>query len=288
MFHGLALHTLIQYVLILVILCDRIMKRHKANQPLRPHDGRPPLLSPTFLAEMAEEVEQRVLQQNGFEAKGNDLKDRLTAKMQERSDGRGHNPHFRVQPLKESTYKRVRKRIAPVIGAGRIATTARQAAVLSVLNPITRGAVAGNMAHVLPALNANIDAVLFELGDKMDEKPKVLMSQASRKILGGLGLQPTVTRKKSKYRVVQVVMTNTAAGEQIQAVIVFRDTIFEGCVSHRIDDGLSIVLMHPNFNRPKFFAHFLGRRVLPCLFHKRRALAAEHDRVRVAEDVAIL
>ena len=99
MFHGLALHTLIQYVLILVILCDRVMKRHKANQPLRPHDGRPPLLSPTFLADMAEEVEQRVLQQNGFEAKGNDLKDRLTAKMQERSDGRGHNPHFRVQPL---------------------------------------------------------------------------------------------------------------------------------------------------------------------------------------------
>ena len=123
MFHGLSLHTLIQYVHILVILCDRIMKRHKAGQPLRPHDGRPPVLSPTFIAEMTQEVEDRALAQNAFEAKGNGLQDRLTAKMQERSDGRGHNPHFRVQPLKESTYRRVRRQIAPVIGAGRIATT---------------------------------------------------------------------------------------------------------------------------------------------------------------------
>ena len=246
------------------------------------------MVSPTFIAEMAAEVKQRDLQQNCFAAKGSDLKNRVTAKMRERSDSRGFNPHFRVPPLTPSTLKRVKQQVAPAIATARIATSARQAAVLSVLNPITRGAVAGNMTQVLPALNANIDAVLFELGDKMGDKPKVLMSPESRKILGGLGLQPTITRKKHKYRVVQVVMTNTAAGEQIQAVIVFRDTIFEGCVSHRINDGLSIVLMHPQFNRPKFFAHFLGRRVLPCLFGKRRALAVELDRVRVPDDVGAM
>ena len=243
------------------------MKRHNSGTPVRPVDGRPPLLSPTFVTEMAQEVEDKALAQDAFEVKGTGLRDRLTERMQARSDAKGHNPHYRVAPLTTSTLRRVRQKIAPVIAAGRIATTARQAAVLSVLNPITRGAVAGNMVDVVAELNANIDGVLFELGDKMGDKPKFLLSQESRKILGALGLQPTVTRDKKKYRVVQVVMTNTAAGQQIQAVIVFRDNLFEGCVSHRINDHRSVVFMYPKFDRPTFFAHFLGRRVLPRLFN---------------------
>jgi hypothetical protein len=288
MLHGFSLHAFIPYMHILAILCCRIMKRHKTGTPLRPADGRPPLVSPTFISEMTKEVHDRALAQNAYESKGPGLQDMLTEKRPERSDAKGHNPHFRVAPLTPSTLRRVRKQIAPVLAAGRIATTARQAAVLSVLNPITRGAVAGNMVDVRPELNVNIDGVLFELGDKMGDKPKVLLSQESRKILGSLGLQPTVTRDKQKYRVIQVVMTNSAAGEQIQAVIVFRDNLFEGCVSHRITDSLSVVFMNPKFDRPKFFAHYLGKRVLPRLFSKRRALEFEHARVRHAEDVGAM
>ena len=259
-----------------MLVLDRVLDRAKQGKPISPQPGRPRVLQPDAIADLKARVVELDRQLSSLTYRG--LVELIDTKRVEVLSEQNKNPNVVLHPVSRSTLHNIRKQIAPdIFTSASVKNPTRIRALVEIQNAITCAAVAAQFRDVPPETFLSTDAVGVRLGDRMDDKPVVYLAAGSRDFLLARNLLPATSKKSEQFRVVNCMITHSAAGQIVHCAILIKDeTITEGQV-HSISETLSVWLLPVSYDRSEFFSEYMSKYVIPELNAARAKLASLWD-----------